>query len=98
VRYDGVGLVVMSTRHSASGRTEPYMNRPETPPIKLVAAVERPLLKRLFGRCAHQFSWPHSGENGMDYQVCLRCGVAYEYDCANMRRTERVLTPEIRVE
>ena len=70
------------------------MNRPETPPIKLVAAVERPLLKRLFGRCAHQFSWPHSGENGTDYQVCLRCGVAYEYDWVNMRRTESVLTAE----
>jgi hypothetical protein len=68
------------------------MNRAGVPPIKLVAAVERPLLKRLFGHCAHRFSWPHSDENGTDYQVCVRCGVAYEYDWANMRRTERVVS------
>jgi hypothetical protein len=33
--------------------------------MKLVAAAERQLLKRLFGRCLHQFSWPHSGERRM---------------------------------
>jgi hypothetical protein len=30
--------------------------------------------------CSHRFSWPHSGIHGQDYQVCLRCGTAFEYD------------------
>ena len=67
------------------------MNRPEIVPMKLVAAVERELLKRLFGRCSHRFSWPHGDVDGRNYQVCLRCGVTYEYDWAAMRRTDRLL-------
>ena len=52
---------------------------------------------RLFNRlieklCPHRFSWPHSGANGQDYQVCLICGSAYEYDWITMRRTGRVTT------
>jgi hypothetical protein len=45
------------------------------------------LLERL---CPHRFSWPHSGAHGCDYQVCLICGVTYEYDWGTMRRTRRV--------
>jgi hypothetical protein len=30
--------------------------------------------------CPHRFSWPHSGVHGQDYQICLRCGTAFEYD------------------
>jgi len=37
----------------------------------------------------HQFSWPHSGVYGKDYQVCMRCGAVYEYDWGAMRRTRR---------
>jgi hypothetical protein len=49
-------------------------------------------LRRLIGKlCPHQFSWPHSGIHGRDYQVCLLCGVAYEYDWLTMRRTGRVV-------
>jgi hypothetical protein len=50
-------------------------------------------LKRLIDRlCPHRFSWPHSGAHGQDYQVCLICGTAYEYDMVNMRRTGRQVT------
>ncbi|HUJ93831.1 MAG TPA: hypothetical protein VLW84_01090 [Terriglobales bacterium] len=40
--------------------------------------------------CSHRFSWPHTGPNGQDYQVCLDCGVVYEFDCATMQRTRRI--------
>lgn len=40
--------------------------------------------------CWHEFSWPHSGTQGQDYQVCLRCGAMYGYDTDNMRRTKRL--------
>ena len=40
--------------------------------------------------CRHEFSWPHSGVYGRDYQVCMRCGTVYEYDWAAMRRTRRL--------
>jgi hypothetical protein len=49
-------------------------------------------LKKLIDRlCPHRFSWPHSGAHGQDYQVCLICGTAYEYDMVNMRRTGRLI-------
>lgn len=52
-----------------------------------------PLFKRLSEIfCRHNFSWPHSGAQGQDYQVCLVCGAAYGFDCATMRRTGRLLT------
>jgi hypothetical protein len=44
--------------------------------------------------CRHRFSWPHAGMHGQDYQVCLICGVVYEYDCSTMRRTGRLVAPE----
>ncbi len=48
------------------------------------------VFKRIFEiLCRHEFSWPHSGMNGQDYQVCLRCGTVYEYDWVAMRRTRR---------
>jgi hypothetical protein len=51
-------------------------------------------LKRLVGRlCPHRFSWPHSGLNGQDYQVCLICGTAFGYDWTSMRRTGRLALP-----
>jgi len=40
--------------------------------------------------CQHRFSWPHNGANGRDYQVCVLCGAAYEYDWTAMRRTRRL--------
>ncbi len=40
--------------------------------------------------CRHEFSWPHSGTYGQDYQVCMRCGTVYEYDWVAMRRTRRL--------
>jgi hypothetical protein len=40
--------------------------------------------------CPHRFSWPHSGIYGQDYQVCLLCGTAFEYDVTTMRRTGRL--------
>jgi hypothetical protein len=47
------------------------------------------LLQKL---CPHRFSWPHSS-HGQDYQVCVICGAAYEYDCVAMRRVRRLATP-----
>jgi len=43
--------------------------------------------------CHHQFSWPHIGLHGRDYQVCVLCGAAYEYDWTAMRRTCRLGAP-----
>ena len=52
------------------------------------------LLRRLLQMCCqHRFSWPHTGSHGKDYQVCLVCGVAYEYDLTTMRRTGRLVSP-----
>jgi len=51
-------------------------------------------LNRLLARfCTHRFSWPHTGAHGQDYQVCLNCGVAYEYDVTTMTRTGRLVQP-----
>jgi hypothetical protein len=51
-------------------------------------------LKQLLQNCCrHRFSWPHTGVHGQDYQVCLICGAAYEFDCTTMRRTGRLATP-----
>ncbi len=53
-----------------------------------------PLLTRLLEMlCRHEFSWPRIGAAGKDYQVCLICGTAYEFDCATMRRTHRLTEP-----
>jgi hypothetical protein len=49
-------------------------------------------LKRVFGRgCSHRLTWPRLGNNGQHYQICLDCGVAYEYDWQGMRLTGRLL-------
>lgn len=37
---------------------------------------------------------PTSGCIGHEYQVCLICGVVYEYDCSIMDRTGRLVAPE----
>lgn len=39
-----------------------------------------------FLRCSHRFSWPQTGADGQDYQVCLRCGARYRYDWNSMRQ------------
>ena len=50
-----------------------------------------PFFTRFFEMlCRHQFSWPRTGAHGRDYQVCLICGAAYEFDCSTMRRTRRL--------
>ena len=50
--------------------------------------------KRILQKCCrHRFSWPHTGMHGQDYQVCLLCGAAYEFDCATMTRTGRLVEP-----
>jgi hypothetical protein len=60
-----------------------------------MALLER--LMQIF--CRHQFSWPHNGAHGRDYQVCLVCGAAYDYDWATMRRTgRRVILSEVQGE
>lgn len=53
------------------------------------------LFKRILQKCCrHRFSWPHNGVHGQDYQVCLICGAAYEFDCSTMTRTGRLVEPE----
>jgi ferredoxin-like protein FixX len=60
--------------------------------------VAEQLWKRLMEMCcAHNFSWPHTGVYGQDYQVCVICGVTYAYDLATMRRTERLAQPPTHV-
>jgi hypothetical protein len=56
-------------------------------------------LMALFGRgCSHRFSWPRVAADGRYYQICPNCGIAYEYDWAQMKRTERLLiTPATQV-
>jgi hypothetical protein len=44
--------------------------------------------------CRHEFTWPHTGPHGQDYQTCLNCGAAYEFDCATMTRTGRLVQPK----
>jgi len=56
----------------------------------LMSTLLRQILRFL---CPHRFSWPHSGVHGQDYQVCLRCGTAFEYDTISMRRTGKVVLP-----
>lgn len=54
------------------------------------AATAAKFLKRILEvLCRHEFSWPHSGAQGHDYQVCVRCGAVYEYDWVAMHRTRR---------
>jgi hypothetical protein len=57
--------------------------------------MSTPFFKRLLQACCrHRFSWPHTGVHGQDYQICLLCGVAYEYDLTTMKRTRRLAPPE----
>ncbi len=54
------------------------------------------MLKRLLKRlCSHRFSWPRIDANNRHYQVCLRCGAAYDYNWNAMRRTGRLL-PDVK--
>ena len=56
--------------------------------------MSAPLLTRLIEKlCPHRFSWPHSGGDGQDYQVCLICGTAFGYDWGTMRRTGPLVIP-----
>jgi hypothetical protein len=49
-------------------------------------------LKRVLARgCSHRFTWPRLDMHGQHYQICLNCGVAYEYDWIGMRLTGRLL-------
>jgi hypothetical protein len=52
-----------------------------------MSALLREILQWL---CPHQFSWPHCGMDGQDYQICLHCGTVYGYDVTKMRRTKRL--------
>jgi hypothetical protein len=46
------------------------------------------ILKR---SCPHRFSWPRIDDNNRHYQICVRCGTAYEYDWTAMCRTNRLV-------
>jgi hypothetical protein len=49
------------------------------------------LLQRLLQQtCSHRFTWPRIDALGRHYQICLRCGSAYEYDWDGMRQTRRL--------
>jgi hypothetical protein len=53
-------------------------------------------LKRLLGKgCTHRFSWPRVDNQGRHYQICSRCGIAYEYDWGLMRQTNRLMPAEV---
>lgn len=58
---------------------------------KIGGSMSTPFLTRLLQSCCrHNFSWPHTGSHGHDYQVCVLCGAAYEYDWSTMKRTRRI--------
>jgi hypothetical protein len=44
--------------------------------------------------CSHRFAWPRMETKGRHYQICLVCGIAYEYDWEKMRRTRRLMAAE----
>ena len=47
--------------------------------------------KKLISKgCLHRFSWPRMYTDGNHYQTCSLCGISYEYDWMEMRRTNRV--------
>ncbi len=48
------------------------------------------IISRLLFDCRHQFSWPRRDENGDYYQLCVSCGMKYQYDWSRMRRLEPV--------
>jgi hypothetical protein len=48
------------------------------------------IITRLLFDCRHQFSWPRRDENGDYYQLCVSCGMKYQYDWSRMRRLEPV--------
>lgn len=50
-----------------------------------------PALLRLFFGCKHEFGFPVTDpESYRTYQVCVRCGVQYEYDWDSMTRLRRM--------
>jgi len=52
-----------------------------------------PALLRLFFGCKHEFGFPVTDtENHRTYQVCVHCGVEYEYDWERMTRLRRIST------
>ena len=60
-------------------------------PLRNGGGMSTPFLTRLLQSCCrHNFSWPHIGTHGHDYQVCVLCGAAYEYDWTTMKRTRRI--------
>lgn len=64
------------------------------PKDNLKTSVAPPLFERFLRWCCrHEFSWPHTGAHGQDYQTCLICGAIYEFDTVTMTRTGRQLTP-----
>jgi hypothetical protein len=66
-------------------------------PPTLGGGMSTPFLTRLLQSCCrHNFSWPHNGSQGHDYQVCVLCGAAYEYDWSTMKRTRRIASQEER--
>src|SRR6478736_6204673 len=67
----------------------PKRGRRAVPPTRGVCTMS--FLKRIFGRgCSHRFAWPRF-DNGRHYQICLTCGIAYEYDWSKMHATSRLV-------
>jgi hypothetical protein len=59
--------------------------------------INKPMLRKLFFGCSHQFSWPLKLPDGT-YQVCVRCGAKYGYDWQQMRRMKAIaVIPEPRL-
>ena len=60
-----------------------------------VGVMALQFLRWILGKgCSHRFGWPRIGAEGQHYQKCMLCGVAYEYDWEEMRRTERLFPHE----
>jgi hypothetical protein len=50
-----------------------------------------PRLFRLLFECKHKFGFPVTNPGShRTYQVCIRCGMEYEYDWEHMTRLSRI--------
>jgi hypothetical protein len=62
-------------------------------PSGIIPMPQKLLQVLTLGHCSHEFSWPRRAEGGDYYQVCLLCGVEYQYDWKTMRRAGKLRRP-----
>ncbi len=66
--------------------SDDFSNVHRKPIRAIIPAMGESLLSRFLSSCHHQFSWPRRDDAGEYYQLCVHCGLKYQYDWARMRR------------